>query len=120
MSKIQHSGGLIEAVLELGFDRVKYFEGTITGTAQGISNISPPARRLTIRNTDSTDPVYLNITGVDAQASASFSPGDNIKIGPGCTWSMDFDSLKEISLITSGPSVFIEGVLGWKGTQSSC
>lgn len=120
MAKIQHSGGLVEAVLELGFDMVKYFEGTMNGTAQSISNIDPPARRLTIRNTSLTDDVYVNVTGNPATASAGFALGDNIKIGPGCTWSMDFDTLTDVSLITSGADVDIEGVIGWKGTQVLC
>lgn len=120
MAKIQHSGGLVEAVLELGFDMVKYFEGTINGTPQSITNLDPPARRLTIRNTDADNPVYLNITGDAASASASFAPGDNIKIGAGCTFSMDFDTLTNISLVTEGPNVNIEGTLGWKGTQQDC
>ena len=120
MAKMQHSGGLVEAVLELGFDMVKYFEGAIGSTPQSIANISPPARRLTLRNTDEDNPVYLNVTGDDAAASASFAPGDNIKIGAGCTFSMDFDFLTNISLVTAGPNVMVEGTLGWKGTQVDC
>lgn len=116
MARLQHSGGLVEAVIELGFDTVKYFEGTVSGTARSINNLDPPARRLTVLNTDSQSPVYVNVTGDPAQASVSFSPGDNVKIGPGCTWTMDFDILTDISFVTAGPSVEIEALLGWKGT----
>ncbi|KKK54775.1 hypothetical protein LCGC14_3081300, partial [marine sediment metagenome] len=34
MAKLKHNGGIVEAVLELGFDAVKYFEITANGTAQ--------------------------------------------------------------------------------------
>ncbi len=115
MAKLQHSGGLVETVLELGFDAVKYFEGTITSTPQKIS-ISPPARRLTLLNKDTTNPVYINITGADASPSVSLIPGDNLKIGPGCEFEMDFDILECVSLVTAGASVEVEGFLGWKGT----
>jgi len=118
-TQMRHSGGLVDVVLELGFDQVKYFEGTIAGTATGFT-ISPPARRITVSNQDSTNDVYLRINPPDgevAEASASFTPGDNIKIGAGCTFSMDFDSLSEVSFVTGGATVAIEGILGWKATQ---
>ena len=116
MATIAHSGGLVEAVLELGFDAVKYFEITANGTAQTLS-ISPPARRLTLRNASTTTPFYFNITGTDATTTVSSTPGDNIKLGPECTFTMDFDILTSISFITSGTNVLVEGILGWKGTN---
>jgi len=115
MAKLQHSGGLVEAVLELGFDGVKYFEGTITDTASGFT-ISPPARRLTILNKSTTDAVFLRVNGSPATTSVSFTPGDNIKIGPECSFNMDFDTLGEISFVTNGASVDIEGLIGFKAT----
>ncbi len=117
MAKLQHSGGLVEAVLELGFDAVKYFEITANGTPQKLT-IGPPARRLTLRNVSTTDPVYFNITGSDASTSVSSTPGDNIKLGPECTFSMDFDTLTCVSFVTGGATVLVEGILGWKGTAS--
>ena len=118
MTMLNHSGGLVEVVLELGFDQVKYFEGSITGTASGFA-ISPPARRVTVSNQDSTNDVYLRINppeGETAETTVGFTPGDNIKIGAGCTFSMDFDALSEISLVTEGATVAVEGILGWKGS----
>lgn len=113
-TQISHNGGLVDAVLELGFDQVKYFEGDVSGTAAGFS-ITPPARRLTVLNKSETDDVYIRVDGEDAEVSVSFVPGDNIKIGPGCTFNMDFDSLSKVSFISDG-NVFIEGLLGFKGT----
>lgn len=118
MTGLKHNGGIVEAMLELGFDAVKYFEGTITGTVQNIS-ISPPARRLTLVNKSESYPVYLNITGEDATASASMVPGDNIKIAAGCQFEMDFDILENISLITAGNNVDVEALLGWKGIRGN-
>ncbi len=115
MAQVRHSGGIVDAIVELGFDNVKYFEGTMTGTAQGFT-ITPPARRIIINNKDDTDDVFLRINDSPATTSVSFVPGDNIKIGPNCSFTMDFDSLNEISLITNGSSVDIEGILGWKAT----
>lgn len=117
IAHIQHSGGIIQAVIELGFDQVKYFEGSIGGTATGFS-ISPPARRLILNNRSTTGNVYLRVDGEDAEVGASFTPGDNIKIGPGCSFTMDFDSLSSVSLIADAPSVDVEGILGFKGTVS--
>ena len=117
MAKMKHSGGLVEAVIELGFDNVKYFEGTITGTASGFT-ISPPARRLIIRNLDTSQVVFLRINASPATTSVSFIPGDDIKIRAGGIFTMDFDSLTEISLITEGPSVAVEGIIGFKATES--
>lgn len=114
MSNIAHKGGLPELVSEIGFDLVKYFEGTITGSAYTF-DINPPAKRLTLRNKSLTDSVYLNVTGNNAVASVSLVPGDNIKIDSQGVFIMDFDSLDSISLITGGGSVIIEGILGWKG-----
>ena len=115
MAKLQHHGGLIEAVLELGFDAVKYFEITANGTAQTLT-LSPPARRLTLHNTHASDSVYFNIMGTDATTVVSSTPGDNIKLGPKCIFSMDFDTLTSISFITAGTDVLVEGTLGWKGS----
>jgi hypothetical protein len=120
MAELKHNGGIVEVMLELGFDAVKYFEGTITSTAQKIS-ISPPARRLTLVNRDTTNPVYINITGDDAVAVATLIPGDNLKIAAGCEFEMDFDILESISLVTAaGITVEVEGYLGWKGTRGNC
>lgn len=116
MAEIRHNGGIVSAIIELGFDAVKYFEITATSSAQKLT-ISPPARRLILRNTSDNDAVYFNITGDDAAASVSSTPGDNIKIDAGCTFTMDFDTLTDISFITEGASVLVEGILGWKGTQ---
>ena len=115
-TQIAHNGGLVDAILELGFDAVKYFEITANGTAQKLT-ISPPARRLTLRNDSTTDPFYFNVTGSDATTSVSSTPGDDIKLGPECIFSMDFDTLTCVSFITKGPSVLVEGILGWKGTE---
>ena len=119
MAELKHNGGIVEVMLELGFDAVKYFEGTITSTPQKIS-ISPPARRLTLLNKDTTNPVYINITGADASSSVSLIPGDNLKIGAGCEFEMDFDILESVSLVTAGTNVEVEGFLGWKGTRGNC
>lgn len=119
MAELKHNGGIIEAVLELGFDQVKYFEGDITGTATGFT-IDPPARRLQLTNRSETEDVYFAINGNTATAVAGFVPGDNIKLGPGCTFTMDFDILTEISLVTAGSTVPVEGLLGWKGTMGNC
>ena len=119
MAQIKHSGGIVDAIMELGFDQVKYFEDTITETASGFT-ISPPARRLIIENTDATNDVYLRINDSPATTSVSFSPGDNIKIRANCTFTMDFDALTEISLVTaSSITVAIQGVLGFKGTKNT-
>ena len=114
-TQISHAGGLVDAVLELGFDNVKYFEIIATGTAQELS-LSPPAKRLTLRNTHETADFYFNITGTAATTVVSAIPGDNIKLGPLCIFTMDFDNLTTISFITGGTSITIEGILGWKGT----
>ncbi len=116
MASISHSGGIVEAVIELGFDQVKYFETTVTDTASGFT-MNVPARRLIVENIDADNSVFLRINGGAAVATASFVPGDDIKIRPACSFAMDFDSVSEISLITeSGISVGIIGLLGFKGT----
>ncbi len=117
MSTIQHSGGLIETIIELGFDAVKYFEITASGTAQTLS-LSPPARRLTLHNTHASDSFYFNITGSNATTAVGSTPGDNIKLGPKCVFSIDFDTLISISFITAGTEVLVEGTLAWKGSAS--
>ena len=114
-TQISHNGGLADVVLELGFDTVKYFEGVITSTASGF-NISPPARRVIVNNRNENGDVYLRINDGTATTDVAFIPGNNIKISPGCSFSMDFDSIKEISLVTAGESVQVEGILGWKGS----
>lgn len=119
MAELKHNGGLVEAVLELGFDQVKYFEGDITGTAVGFT-IDPPARRLQLTNRSENEDVYFRVNGSPATTSVSFVPGDNIKLGPGCSFTMDFDILTEISLVTAGGTVPVEGLLGWKGTLGNC
>ncbi len=116
-AQVKHSGGLVDAIIELGFDNVKYFEGNITGTAIGFT-ISPPARRIVVNNKSDTADVFLRINDSPATTSVSFMPGDDIKIGPGCSFSMDFDILREVSFITGGTTVNIEGILGFKATKS--
>lgn len=114
-TQIHHSGGLVDAVLEMGFDAVKYFEIATIGTAQMLT-LSPPARRLTLKNTSTSVDVYFNIAGDDATTTVSSTPGDNIKLGAGCVFTMDFDTLTNISFITGGEAATVEGWLGWKGT----
>lgn len=118
-TQIAHSGGLIDVVLELGFDQIKYFEGDITGTASGFT-IDTPARRIQITNRDTTNDVYFVVNSSPATTTVGFVPGDVIKLGPGSTFAMDYDSITEISFITTGPTVQVEGLLGWKGTASNC
>ena len=115
MAEIKHNGGIVEAVLELGFDQVKYFEGEITGTASGFT-INPPARRLQLTNRSDSNDVYFSVNGTTATPVVGFVPGDNIKLGPGCSFTMDYDILTELSLVTGGSTVDVEGLLGWKGT----
>ena len=119
MAELKHNGGIVDVYLELGFDAVKYFEGDITGTPQKIS-ISPPARRLTLVNNDTNNPVYINITGADASSAVSLIPGDNLCIKAGCEFEMDFDILECVSLVTAGATVNVCGYLGWKGTRGNC
>jgi hypothetical protein len=112
-----HSGGLVDVVLELGFDEVKYFEGDITGTASGFT-ITPPARRLQLVNKSSSVDIYFKVNDGDATTAVSFVPGDNIKLGAGCTFTMDYDAVSQLSFITEGSSAAIEGLLGWKGSNA--
>lgn len=117
-TQIAHSGGLVDAVLELGFDQVKYFEGVVAASASGFT-ITPPAKRVVVENLDADNPVYLRINGGSATTSVSFVPGDDIKIQPSCSFSMDFDSVTELSFIANtGNAVSITGLLGFKGTVS--
>ena len=82
--------------------------------------MSVPARRILVENLDASESVYLRINGSPAVASASFIPGDNIKIKAGCTFSIDFDAITEISLVSAaGKEVSISGVLGFKGSIST-
>jgi hypothetical protein len=116
MAEIKHNGGIVEAVLELGFDQVKYFEGDITENATGFT-INPPARRLQLTNRSDTTDLYFKVNGEIAVASVGFTPGDDIKLRPGCSFTMDYDILTEVSFITSaGQTASVEGLLGWKGT----
>jgi len=114
-TQIAHNGGLVDAVIELGFDAVKYFEITASGTSQ-ILTLSPPARRLTLYNADGTNNFYFNVVDDAAVASAGSVPGDNIKLRPGSIFTMDFDTLDTVAFITTGSGVLVEGILGWKGT----
>ena len=114
-TQMHHNAGLVDVVSEVGFDAVKYFEMDATSTAQMLS-ITPPAKRLTLRNTSTTEDIYFNILGDDAVASASSIPGDNIKLGPGCTFTMDFDTLTNVSIVSGGGTASVEGWLGWKGS----
>ncbi len=115
MAEIRHNGGIVSAYLELGFDQVKYFEGTISPTATGFT-ISPPARRLTVNNRSETNDVFLRINDSPAIASVSFTPGDDIKIGALASFVMDFDALHEVSFVANtGETVDIEGLIGFKG-----
>ena len=115
MAQMKQSGGIIDVVLELGFDDIKYFEITATTSAQSIS-MSVTARRLTLRNTSETIDFYFNVKGVDAAASVSSTPGDNIRVGAGCVYEADYDSLTTISFITEAGTAAIQGHLGWKGS----
>ncbi|KKM24009.1 hypothetical protein LCGC14_1609480 [marine sediment metagenome] len=117
MAELKHSGGIIDVVLELGFDQVKYFEGDITSTASGFT-INPPARRLQLTNRSDSNDVYFSVNGTTATPVVEFVPGDNIKLGPGCSFTMDYDILTELSLVTAGATVAVEGLLGWKGTSA--
>ena len=114
MSQIRHNSGLSEQVSEIGFDTVKAFGGSVTSTAFTLT-IDPPARRLTLRNAGTVNDIYLRINDSPATSSISLVPGDDIKIGPLCVFSMDFDTLNEISIVTSSGTSEIEGILGWKG-----
>jgi len=115
MAYLSHNGGIVQGVLELGFDRVKFFEGDITSTASGFT-ISPPARRITVNNRSTTLDVYLRLDGGTAVASTAFLPGDNIKICPQGSFSMDFDTISAVSFITASGTAHVEGLLGFKGT----
>lgn len=114
MAQMRHSGGIVDAVLELGFEAVKYFEGDITASAVTISLPTTPARRIVLKNKSETDDVYLRIDGNTAVANVGITPGDNIKIGPGCSFTMDMDIIETVSMITTGPTVPVEGLLGFK------
>ncbi|MEE8208659.1 MAG: hypothetical protein V3T88_06890 [Nitrosomonadaceae bacterium] len=115
-NQMRHSGGLVDLVLELGFDTVKYFEGIITGTAVGFT-IDPPAKRLVVNNRNAEADVFLRINDSPATTAVSFVPGDNIKIPPNRSFIMDFDSLTQVSFITGGASVDIDGLIGFKGIR---
>jgi len=115
-TQISHSGGLVDAVIELGFDQVKYFEGPITDVASTIF-ISPPARRIVLENCSTESSVFLRINDEPATANVSFTPGDDVRIQPGCTYTMDYDAIHSISMIAeSGITVDVKGLIGFKGT----
>jgi len=114
LSNILHKGGLPELFAEVGFSIVKYFEGTISSAATTI-DLDPPCKRVVIRNTNETDPVYFRVDGQDAVASVGIIPGDNIKVPPLGIFIMDFDTVHSVSLITASGTVFVEGILGFKG-----
>ncbi len=116
-SLMKHSGGLNQLVVELGFDQVKYFEVVASDTAQTIT-FNESARRLHIKNAETsggTD-VFISITGT-AVASASSSPGNNIRVRAGCTFTMDFDAFTCVSVITESGTAQVDGLLGFKGTR---
>lgn len=113
MAHINHNSGLITLTSEVGFSLVKYFELTATGVAQTIT-ISPPAKHLIIRNTSSSDNLFIRIDGEEASTEVGIIPGDNIKIGPQGIFTMGFDSLSSLSMVSSGLSP-VEGILGFKG-----
>ena len=115
MAYISHNGGIVQGVLELGFDRVKFFEGDISSTASGFT-ISPPARRLIVNNKSTSVDVYLRLNSSPATTTTAFLPGDNIKICPQGNFAMDFDVLSEVSFITASGTAHVEGLLGFKGT----
>ena len=114
MSHIIHKGGLPELFSEIGFSVVKYFEGTISSTATTI-DLGPPCKRVVIRNTDTTNSLYIRVDGQVATASVGIVPGDNIKIPGLGVFTMDFDTVHSVSLITASGTVFVEGILGFKG-----
>lgn len=114
MSNILHKGGLPELFSEIGFSQVKYFEGTIGSTATTI-DLDPPCKRVVVRNTSTSIPVYLRVDGQVASSTASITPGDNIKVAGLGTFIMDFDSVGSVSLVTASGTAFVEGLLGFKG-----
>jgi hypothetical protein len=114
MSNMLHKGGLPELVSEIGFSVVKYFEGTVSSTATTI-DLDPPCKRVVIRNTNTTNPLYVRVDGQVATASVGMLPGDNIKVAGLGIFIMDFDTVHAVSLITASGTVFVEGILGYKG-----
>lgn len=113
MANLSHNGGLPNLVSEIGFSLVKYFETTLTVSPQTLT-IDPPAKRLILRNTDDNENVFIRVDGQVVSATIGAVPGDNIKIGPGGIFTMDFDSLHSLSMVSSGSAV-VEGILGFKG-----
>ena len=114
MSNMLHKGGLPELFSEVGFSQVKYFEGTISSTATTI-DLNPPCKRVVIRNTSASISVYVRVDGQIAASTASIIPGDNIKVAALGIFVMDFDTVHSVSLITASGTVFVEGILGFKG-----
>lgn len=114
MANIFHKGGLPELISEIGFSQVKYFEGNISSTATTI-DLDPACRRVVIRNVSSTIPVYVRLDGDIATSTAGMIPGDNIKVPTLGIFTMDFDAITTISMITASGTAFVEGILGFKG-----
>lgn len=114
MSQIKHNSGLSEQVSEIGFDTVKFFSGPITTTAYTLS-IEPPARRIIVRNASQTNDLFVRINNGAATATESLVPGNNIKICALCVFTMDFDTINEVSLVAGSGTVEVECLLGWKG-----
>lgn len=114
---MRHSGGLNQLVVELGFDQVKYFELTATTSAQTIS-FNEPARRLHVKNAEASggQDIFLNVTST-ATDSVGVAPGDNIRVRPTCTFTMDFDAFTCVSFITASGTAQVDGLLGFKGTR---
>ena len=117
-SQMRHSGGLNQLVVELGFDQVKYFELVANTVAQTIT-FNTPARRLSVSNKEAVggSSVFVNVTGVAAAASAGITPGDNIRIRPTCTFTMDFDAFTCVSIIADVGTAQVDALLGFKGTR---
>lgn len=113
MANIKHNSGLPELMSEIGFDTVKYFGGAITSTAHTFT-INPPAKRLIIRNAGSTTALFIRVNDGAAQVIESLTPGEDIKVSAGCTFNMDYDTINQLSLVSSGTTT-VEGILGWKG-----
>ncbi|MBD3260332.1 MAG: hypothetical protein GF334_01420 [Candidatus Altiarchaeales archaeon] len=113
MARLNHEGGLPELVSEIGFSSVKYFETSVGSTPYTLS-IDPPAKRIILRNTSSSDDVFLRLDGEEASNNVGALPGDNIKISPQAVFSIDYDTISTLSVVASG-TASVEGILGFKG-----
>lgn len=112
MGSIKHNMGIQTLVSEIGFETVKYFETTI-GTSATTISIDPPARRIILRNTSTSAPVYLRVNGGAATTSVGLIPGEDIKVPAQGIFTMDYDTINEVSFIAL-ENVFIEAMLGFK------